>query len=34
MKLDATALANAVQRLREGLAAVEREPADEQLRDG
>ena len=34
MKLDTTALANAVQRLREGLARCEREPADEQLRDG
>jgi nucleotidyltransferase substrate binding protein (TIGR01987 family) len=32
--LDATALANAVQRLREGLARCAREPADEQLRDG
>lgn len=34
MKLDATSLANAVQRLREGLARCQREPADEQLRDG
>lgn len=34
MKLDITALANAVKRLREGLARCEREPADEQLRDG
>ncbi len=34
MKLDATTLANAVRRLREGLARCEQEPADEQLRDG
>ena len=34
MKLDASALANAVQRLREGLARCGLEPADEQLRDG
>jgi hypothetical protein len=34
MKLDATSLANSVRRLREGLARCEREPADEQLRDG
>jgi nucleotidyltransferase substrate binding protein (TIGR01987 family) len=34
VKLDAATLANAVQRLREGLARCEREPADEQLRDG
>jgi nucleotidyltransferase substrate binding protein (TIGR01987 family) len=34
MKLDTTSLGNAVQRLREGLARYEREPADEQLRDG
>jgi nucleotidyltransferase substrate binding protein (TIGR01987 family) len=34
VKLDATALVNAVRRLREGLARCEREPADEQLRDG
>jgi nucleotidyltransferase substrate binding protein (TIGR01987 family) len=34
MKLDITSLGNAVGRLREGLARSEREPADEQLRDG
>jgi nucleotidyltransferase substrate binding protein (TIGR01987 family) len=34
MKLDVTSLGNAVGRLREGLARSEREPADEQLRDG
>lgn len=34
MKLDATPLANAVQRLREGLARCGREPMDEQIRDG
>jgi nucleotidyltransferase substrate binding protein (TIGR01987 family) len=34
MKLDITSLGNAVGRLREGLARCEREPADEQLRDG
>jgi nucleotidyltransferase substrate binding protein (TIGR01987 family) len=34
VKLDITALANAVERLREGLLRCEREPADEQLRDG
>lgn len=34
MTLDVTVLANAVQRLREGLDRCEREPADEQLRDG
>jgi nucleotidyltransferase substrate binding protein (TIGR01987 family) len=34
VKLDATALVNVVRRLREGLARCEREPADEQLRDG
>ena len=34
MKLDTTSLGNAVQRLREGLARHEREPSDEQLRDG
>lgn len=34
MKLDASAFANAVERLREGLARCAREPADEQLRDG
>jgi len=34
IKLDITSLGNAVRRLREGLARSEREPADEQLRDG
>jgi nucleotidyltransferase substrate binding protein (TIGR01987 family) len=34
MKLDASSLGNAVRRLREGLARHEREPADEQIRDG
>jgi len=34
MKLDATPLGNAVERLREGLARHQREPMDEQLRDG
>ena len=34
MKLDITSLGNAVRRLREGLARSEREPADEQVRDG
>jgi nucleotidyltransferase substrate binding protein (TIGR01987 family) len=34
MPLDLTSLNNAVQRLREGLARHQREPADEQLRDG
>ncbi|HEX3862849.1 MAG TPA: HI0074 family nucleotidyltransferase substrate-binding subunit [Stellaceae bacterium] len=34
MALDTTSLGNAVQRLREGLARCEREPADEQIRDG
>jgi nucleotidyltransferase substrate binding protein (TIGR01987 family) len=34
MKLDATSLGSAVQRLREGLARHQREPNDEQLRDG
>ncbi len=34
MKLDITAFANAVERLREGLVRCEREPADKQLRDG
>jgi nucleotidyltransferase substrate binding protein (TIGR01987 family) len=34
MKLDTTSLGNAVQRLREGLARHEREPSDEQIRDG
>ena len=34
MRLDVTSLGNAVRRLREGLARYEREPADEQIRDG
>lgn len=34
VRLDPTPLANAVRRLREGLARYEREPADEQIRDG
>ena len=34
MSLDVSALANAVRRLREGLARCDREPNDEQLRDG
>jgi nucleotidyltransferase substrate binding protein (TIGR01987 family) len=34
VKLDTTSLANAVQRLREGLARHQREPKDEQVRDG
>jgi len=34
MKLDATSLRNAVQRLREGLTRYKREPTDEQIRDG
>jgi nucleotidyltransferase substrate binding protein (TIGR01987 family) len=34
MSLDITSLGNAVRRLREGLARYEREPADEQIRDG
>lgn len=34
MVLDTSALANAVRRLREGLARHEREPMDEQIRDG
>ena len=34
MKLDTTSLGNAVRRLCEGLARYEREPTDEQLRDG
>jgi nucleotidyltransferase substrate binding protein (TIGR01987 family) len=34
MKIDATALANAVRRLGEGLARCAQEPEDEQLRDG
>jgi hypothetical protein len=34
VRLDATPLGNAVLRLREGLARCEREPTDEQIRDG
>jgi len=34
VRLDATSLGNAVERLREGLARHQRESADEQLRDG
>jgi nucleotidyltransferase substrate binding protein (TIGR01987 family) len=34
MPLDITSLDNAVQRLREGLARHQREPGDEQVRDG
>jgi len=34
MKLDTTSLGNAVRRLREGLARCQREPMDEQIRDG
>ena len=34
MTLDVSSLSNAVRRLREGLTRYEREPADEQLRDG
>jgi nucleotidyltransferase substrate binding protein (TIGR01987 family) len=34
MKLDTTSLGNAVRRLREGLPRYEREPRDEQIRDG
>jgi nucleotidyltransferase substrate binding protein (TIGR01987 family) len=34
MKLDTTSLGNVVRRLREGLARYEREPTDEQIRDG
>jgi nucleotidyltransferase substrate binding protein (TIGR01987 family) len=34
MKLDTTSFGNAVRRLREGIARYEREPADEQIRDG
>lgn len=34
MKLETTSFGNAVQRLREGLARYEREPTDEQVRDG
>src|ERR1700730_6681379 len=34
MKIDTTSLGNAVRRLREGIARYEREPTDEQIRDG
>src|SRR6516164_7697811 len=34
MNLDTSSLGNAVRRLREGLARHQREPADEQIRDG
>jgi nucleotidyltransferase substrate binding protein (TIGR01987 family) len=34
MKLDTTSLGNAVRRLREGVARYERDPTDEQIRDG
>ena len=34
MKLDTTSLGNAVGRLRQGLTRYEREPTDEQIRDG
>jgi Nucleotidyltransferase substrate binding protein like len=34
MKFDTTSLGNAVRRLRQGPARCEREPADEQIRDG
>jgi hypothetical protein len=34
VKLDATPLANAVARLREGVLRCQQEPGDEQLRDG
>ena len=34
MRLDTTSLGNAVSRLREGLARYERDPSDEQIRDG
>jgi nucleotidyltransferase substrate binding protein (TIGR01987 family) len=34
MTLDVTSLGNAVRRLREGLDRYEREPMDEQIRDG
>jgi nucleotidyltransferase substrate binding protein (TIGR01987 family) len=34
VKLDLRPLANAVQRLREGLSRYEQDPADEQIRDG
>jgi hypothetical protein len=34
MTLDTTSLGSAVRRVREGLARCQREPADEQVRDG
>ena len=34
MRLDTTSLRNAARRLREGLTGYEREPTDEQIRDG
>jgi nucleotidyltransferase substrate binding protein (TIGR01987 family) len=34
IKLDTTSFGNAVRRLREGIVRCEREPADEQIRDG
>ena len=34
MKLDISSLGNALQRLREGIARWQREPKDEQIRDG
>jgi nucleotidyltransferase substrate binding protein (TIGR01987 family) len=34
MRLDLTSLGNAVRRLREGLVRYQREPKDEQIRDG
>ena len=34
MRLDTTSFGNAVGRLREGLARHERDPSDEQIRDG
>jgi len=34
MKLDISSLGNAVRRLREGIARWQREPKDEQIRDG
>ena len=34
MKIDTTAFGNAVARLREGLSRCDREPGDEQIRDG
>jgi nucleotidyltransferase substrate binding protein (TIGR01987 family) len=34
MRLDTTSLGNCLRRLREGLARYERDPTDEQIRDG